>query len=61
MGEQPHEYEVLKDGEIMHQPVKAGDRIKLMPAQAKYYLPPHDARLKPVGGGKGKSRQGQAS
>ncbi len=61
MGEQLHEYEVLVDGEIMHQPVKAGERIKLTPSQAKYYLPPHDARLKPVDGGKGKSRQGQAS
>jgi len=47
------EYEVLVDGEIMHRFHKAGERIRLHPEQAKYYLPPHDARLKPVAGGKG--------
>jgi|GEM_PF-2708081 len=41
-------YEVLVDGEIMHQWRAAGDVIELHPAQARYYLPPHDRRLKPV-------------
>jgi len=47
------EYEVLVDGEIMHRFHQAGERIRLHPDQAKYYL--MDGRLKPVESGKGKA------
>ncbi len=45
------EYEVQVEGQIMHRHYKAGERIRLHPDQAKYYL--MDGRLKPVDAGKG--------
>ena len=59
MADQKQEYEVLVDGEIMHQFHKAGERIRLHPDQAKYYL--MDGRLNPVDGGKGKGGKEKAA
>lgn len=41
------EYEVTTAREILGQHREKGETIKMLPAQAKYYLPPYGDGLKP--------------
>lgn len=43
------DYEVTQSREISGQYRKAGESVKMTPAQAKYYLPPYGAGLKVPG------------
>lgn len=41
-------YIVVREGFLLGTWRKAGERVPLTPAQAKYFLPPHDDRLTPA-------------
>lgn len=45
----PADYEVVQSREIGGRWRDAGERLQMLPLQAKYYLPPHGTGLKATG------------